>query len=180
MSDQITNKCISCELTYNYINNKMCIMCNICNNPVTTDVFSFVIGKSNLNQIEIIKKTKDFISKNNKVPLPTDIDNEVNIISINPCIFLQIIKIMDNLDNKEDRNIFENFKIFFTDDLNIKQIKTFRIFDKVIKNKSNINYNYKFNKKEAKIYNKYYNDYINKSKDILNSLFNQSIDTSSL
>jgi hypothetical protein len=143
-------------------------MCDIVNNTSNLDMGSFIIGKSKLLQKDIIIKTRECIYKNNKIPSPYDLDKDVSIIQINPCIFKQVIKIIENLNEK---NIFNDFKVFFTDDLNIKQIKTFRIFDKIIKNKTIITYNYTFNNIEKDIYNKYYINYVNKCKDNIRNLF---------
>ena len=72
----------------------------------------------------------------------------------NPYEFIQISKLT---------NYFVNFKIFFTDDLNIRQIKTFRIFDKIIKNKKDFELisTYSFNcdeLNEISVYKKIYKD----------------------
>lgn len=73
--------------------------------------------------------------------------------------------------NDEDKNIFKNFKIFFTDEINIRLIKNIRIFDKVYKNKKSIDINYEFNELETKIYNNYYDKYIVDNNKKLYSLF---------
>lgn len=121
--------CNNCLLNYNYINNGYCLMCNIIHNTKQTDILLFVIGISSLSQLEIITLTKQFIMKNNCVPLPNQIDKDVKIIKdVNHYLFKKYI-------NKTKEN---NFKIFFTNQLNIDKIKVFRIFDKKIINQEKI------------------------------------------
>lgn len=162
------NICVFCKSKYNKLNNKMCVMCNIVNSNITSkDIFSFIIGNSKLTQIEIIIKTRDYIYKHNKVPLPTDIDKEVQLIKINPSMFIEVFKIM----SEKDKLKFKEFKIFFTDDLDIKLLKTLRIFDKVIKNKTEIIYNYELTSKQLSKINKYSEIYIISARENLLNLF---------
>ena len=143
--------CNSCNLTYNQLTDNLCIMCQIITEPSHLHTYSYLIGISNLEQLDIIKNTREFIQKNNRVPLPTEIDENAIIVKVNPYEFIQVTKLT---------NYFDNFKIFFTDDLNIKQIKTLRIFDKILKNKNQPIPNYILNSKEQKKYNKYSKNYL--------------------
>ena len=86
---------------------------------------------------------------------------EPNCKLVNPYQFLQVSKLTD---------YFKNFKVFFTDDLNIKQIKTFRIFDKIVKNKQQPILVYDLSTKENKVFNKYFKIY--QSQNQLCDLFN--------
>ena len=55
-------------------------------------------------KLDIIKKTRDFVCKHNRVPLPNEIDTQVKIIKVNPYEFIKISKLT---------NYFKHFKIFF-------------------------------------------------------------------
>ena len=156
--------CNSCNLTYNYVVDNLCIMCQSITEPTHQHTYSYIVCHSNISQIDIIKRTRDFVCKHNRVPLPNEIDTLVKIIKTNPYEFVKISKLTD---------YFKNFKIFFTDDLNIKLIKTFRIFDKIIKNKKDFELisTYSFNcdeLNEISVYKKIYKD---TNQKILNSLF---------
>ena len=129
-------------------------MCDIITEPKYWHTYSYIVCHSNISQMDIIKKTREMIHKYNRVPLPNEIDTQVKIVKFNPYEFIQISKLT---------NYFVNFKIFFTDDLNIRQIKTFRIFDKIIKNKKDFELisTYSFNcdeLNEISVYKKIYKD----------------------
>jgi len=161
--------CKSCNLVYNNFYDNLCIFCSIVNNHKDNhkNIYSYVIGVSKLSQKEIIINTHDFIMKNNRIPLPKELDNNCKIIDENPFIFMQV----KNAMNESDKNIFNNFIIFFTDTINIKLIKNIRIFDKVYKNKKNIDIDYDFSDLETEIYNNYYDKFITDNKHNLINLF---------
>jgi len=137
-------------------------MCDIIHNTKQTDILSFVIGVSSLSQLEIITLTKQFIMKNNYVPLPNQIDKDVKIIkNINHYLFKKYI-------NKTEEN---NFKIFFTNEINIDKIKVFRIFDKKVKNKEAIIKTHNLDDKIIKKYTRFLECIKIENIKNLNSLF---------
>ena len=156
--------CNSCNLTYNYVVNNLCVMCQTMIEPTHQHTYSYIICNSDISQLDIIKKTRDFVCKHNRVPLPNEIDTQVKIIKVNPYEFIKISKLT---------NYFKNFKIFFTDDLNIKLIKTFRIFDKIIKNKKDLEHipTYSFTSDELNEFNIYKKIYKDINQKILSDLF---------
>lgn len=109
-------ECINCMLKYADITNKYCEFCNIIQNIQKNDIYKIIICKSDLEQIDIIKKTYEYFIKNDKIPIPKEIDNDSIIINVNPYLF--------------KKNIFNNnYKIFFTNciDKNKIKIKKFMI-----------------------------------------------------
>jgi hypothetical protein len=154
--------CFNCKLSYpKYfkINQKnYCYFCKLIYFSEQTDVYSIQIGYSILNQDEIVKKTKEIILKENKIPSYKEIDSNSKIVQVNPYIFLNVIKMMNN----DEKICFSNVKIFFTEDLNIDFIRVARIIGKPIQIK-------KSNEKITKIqilphqkllYEKYLNSYL--------------------
>jgi hypothetical protein len=118
------------------------------------------------NQDLIIKHTKDILLKENRIPTHKEIDPNSKIIQVNPYIFLNVIKTM----NQNEQVCFSNVKIFFTEDLNIDYIKIHRIIDKPKPIK-------KSNDKLSKIsilphqkvlYEKYLKSYLNPNLNIIN------------
>jgi hypothetical protein len=61
------------------------------------------------NQDSIIKYTKDILLKENRIPTHKEIDATSKIIQVNPYIFLNVIKMM----NQNEQVCFSNVKIFF-------------------------------------------------------------------
>jgi len=153
--------CKSCNINTNnlYNNGTYCYLCNIVYNTRYYNIKNIIICFSNLSQLEIIKLTREYIQKNNKIPTPNEIDKDCKIIiKVNHYILSTVI------------NKFNNLRIFITD-IDISKIKILKIFDKIIKNKTNITYNYTFNDIEKDIYNKYYLNYINKCKNNIKNLY---------
>jgi len=69
---------------------------------------------SELSQIDIIKKTVEYIIKNNSVPPPTDIDPNVNSLKIS---VLEFINILNSYTEYPDA--FKNYKFFFGSKMNL-------------------------------------------------------------
>jgi len=77
--------------------------------------------------MDIIKKTYNYIIKNDVMPTPKDIDNNSIIINFNPYIFREYCKLIDG------------YKIFFTNCIDRNKIKTKRFDSKYKIEKININ-----------------------------------------
>jgi hypothetical protein len=127
--------CDNCNLKYATINNNKCVFCNIITENKKSDIYNFIICKSNLNEIDIINKTYDFFNKNDKIPEPKDIDINAKLIKVNPYLFKK--NIISDLFKK---NIISNeYKIFFTNCIDRNLIKTKRFPQKYSIEKININ-----------------------------------------
>jgi len=103
-------ECNICKLKYYKLFGKICNFCDIVTNLKKTDVYKYVICYSKLQQIEIIIKTYEYFMKNDKIPIPNEIDIEAKIISINPYMFKKYIN-------------NSNYKIFFTNTIDRNNIK---------------------------------------------------------
>ncbi len=118
--------CENCNLKYAVVNNNKCIFCNIITATKKSDIYNFIICKSNLNQNDIINKTYEYFIENDKIPEPKDIDINAKLIKINSYLFI--------------KNIVSNeYKIFFTNCIDRNLIKTKRFPQKYIIEKLNIN-----------------------------------------
>jgi hypothetical protein len=118
--------CDNCNLKYANIFNKKCVFCNIITDTKKSDIYNFIICRSDLCQNEIINKTYEFFNKNDKIPEPKDIDIHAKLIKINPNLF--------------KKNIISNeYKIFFTNCIDRNLIKTKRFPQKYVIEKLNIN-----------------------------------------
>ena len=121
--------CKSCNLTTNnlYMNGKYCYLCNIIFNTQYFNIKNIIVCSSNLSQLDIIKLTRDYIQKNNKIPSPSEIDKDCKITSnVNHYILSIIISKSDN---------FDNYKVFITD-IDISKVKVLKFFDKIKSNKN--------------------------------------------
>ena len=122
--------CFNCKLTYpKYFNiNKKsyCYFCKLIYFLDQSDVFSINIGYSMLNQDEIVKKTKDILINENRIPSHKDIDPNSKLVLVNPFIFKNVI----NLMSQHEQICFSNVKIFFTEDMDTEYIKIKRLIDK--------------------------------------------------
>ena len=122
--------CNNCKETYpKYFTinkNKYCYFCKLTYFMEQTDIFKIYIGYSMLPQNEIIKKTKEILLKENRVPTNKDIDIHSKLVQVNPYILINMIKYM----NHTEQVCFSNIKIFFTEDLDMEMIKVHRIIDK--------------------------------------------------
>jgi len=70
---------------------------------------------STITQLDIIRKTVDYVINNNKLPLPIEIDPEIKCV---PISLLEYINLLEHIDTK----IFGNYKIFFNDKFGINFI----------------------------------------------------------
>lgn len=130
------NNCKEAYPKYFTINKKQyCYFCKLVYFMEQNDIFKIYIGYSTLPQDEIVKKTKEILVKENKVPTNKDIDIHSKLVQINPYILINMIKNM----NHTEQICFSNIKIFFTEDLDMEMIKVRRIIDKPKSlNKTNI------------------------------------------
>lgn len=161
--------CFNCKLSYpKYfkINQKnYCYFCKLIYFLNQTDIYSIHVGYSMTNQDEIVKKTKDILLKENRIPSHKEIDLNSKIIQVNPYIFLNVIKMM----NQNEQVCFSNVKIFFTEDLNVEFIKIGRMIDKPKPIKKS---NEKINKinilpHQKVLYEKYLKTYLNPNLNII-------------
>jgi hypothetical protein len=118
--------CENCNLKYATVINKLCVFCNIIIDTKKSDIYNFIICKSDLDQNDIINKTYEFFNKNDKIPIPYEIDPNAELIKVNPYLFK-----MNIISNK--------YKIFFTNCINRNLIKTKRFPQKYIIEKLDIN-----------------------------------------
>jgi hypothetical protein len=126
-----------------------------------TDIFKIYIGYSTLSQDFIVKKTKEILFKENRVPTNKDIDAQSKLVQINPYILINIIKNMTHTE----QICFSNIKIFFTENIDMDSIKVKRLIDKPKSlNKTNIIPN-KINllPYQKVLYDKYINKFLNNS-----------------
>jgi hypothetical protein len=137
-------ECNNCKLKYYKLCGKICDFCDIVTNLKKKDVYKYVICYSKLDQKDIIIKTYEYFMKNDKIPIPNEIDINAKIISINPFMFNKYIKI-------------SNYKIFFTNTIDRNNIKVKRLCKTYPIEKLNIN-NYsgiELKKIDENTYNEY-------------------------
>ncbi len=155
-------ECKSCNLKYKELQDKLCVFCNIILNNNKTDSYNICIGYTNLSQKDIIKKIYDIIIIEDKIPYPKIIDNNIILININPYIFREFILYCEK--EKKYVDIIENFKIFFTNTIDLNKIKSKRFPLKYKIEKLNIDYiktEYRLkdiDKNIAELYNNYINN----------------------
>ncbi len=154
------NNCKESYPRYISINKKnYCYFCKLIYFMEHTDIFKVYIGYSMLPQDIIVKKTKEFLLENNKMPTNKDIDVQSKLVQINSYILINMIKNMTHTE----QICFSNIKIFFTEDIDMEMIKVRRIIDKP---KPLIKTNMILNKiqllpYQKVIYDKYINNFIN-------------------
>jgi hypothetical protein len=90
------------------------------------DIFSINIGYSTMLQEEIIKKTKDILKNENRIPTNKEIDKNSKLVLINPYILTTLIKLMQI----SEQICFSNIRIFFSEDIDTENIKVKRLIDK--------------------------------------------------
>jgi hypothetical protein len=160
--------CFNCKLTYpKYfkINDKSyCYFCKLIYFLDQSDVFCINIGYSILNQDDIVKKTKDILIKENRIPSHKEVDPNSKLVLVNPYIFKNIIKLM----TQQEQICFSNVKIFFTDDLDTEYIKIRRLIDKpkpIKKSKESIN-KIDILPHQKVLYEKYHKTFLNSNLNI--------------
>jgi hypothetical protein len=104
-------KCINCDLNYKELNSNLCVFCEIIKENKKQNLFDIIIGFSKLTQLEIIKKTYEFFIKNDRIPYPNEIDMDVSTLRTNPYTY---------------REINKDYKIFFTNTIDLNKIRTRR------------------------------------------------------
>ena len=163
MNSNNCNNCNNCKESYpKYIiinKKKYCYFCKLIYFIEHTDIFKIYIGYSVLPQDTIVKKTKQFLLENNKMPTNKDIDIQSKLVQINPYILINVIKTM----SYTEQICFSNIKIFFTEDIDMDMIKVRRIIDKPkLLIKSNIILNkIQLLPYQKVLYEKYINNFIN-------------------
>lgn len=94
-----------------------CYLCFIVNNLNIGHFKEIKLYISEKIQTEIVQKTVELLLKNNnKIPSPVDIDPN---IKIPPISLLEYINILINKKDKQQIKLFNNYKIFFSQKLNI-------------------------------------------------------------
>lgn len=143
-----------------YINKKIvktCVLCNIISNFKTSFTESCLIYKSDIDQINIIKKTIKHIEKYKEIPDPRDIDND--IVKVNISVFQYINYLIANPDDSKN----EKYKIFFSDSKPIYNYFGLDNYDPLLyvndDNDKNIEFHTKKYLKQDIILNKIKNDY---------------------
>jgi hypothetical protein len=105
------SKCHICDCDANlydecYFNEnvKVCFLCRIVINNKKDDVYRCILVYSKLTQVQVIKKTREFYQKNDRIPFPQEIDQDAKLFPLQVYLF-------SKLKNKE---LFPNIVIFFT------------------------------------------------------------------
>ena len=122
--------CFNCKESYpRYFSinkNQYCYFCKLIYFMEYTDIFKIYIAYSTIPQDDIVKKTKEILFKENRVPTNKDIDMHSKLVQVNPYIIINIIKNMSHAE----QICFSNIKIFFTEDIDMDSIKVKRLIDK--------------------------------------------------
>lgn len=121
------NKCYFCGSNvnsyYSYIINDMefeiCGLCNIVCNYNYKNIKNCVVCWSKMTQNDINMRTNIFINKNNRIPNIHEIDKNAKIINLS----FPLISLFYEYGNENDINKIQNIKLFFTDRINVQQIK---------------------------------------------------------
>jgi hypothetical protein len=93
------NVCKYCNQNVLLINDS-CILCDIVHNFKKEYTFSCLLGNSKLSQKKIIEKTREFYNSHNRIPLPTELDPDVEIVNLSVYFFSQFQR--------------KDYQIFFT------------------------------------------------------------------
>lgn len=96
------------------ISDAACRMCFIITHLNYGNYNEIKIYYSLMSQLDIVKKTVEYLIENNSIPDPTNIDPEVSIL---PISILEYINIMNNFDTQPEE--LKNYKIFFSERLNV-------------------------------------------------------------
>jgi len=109
---------------------QLCILCNIYKFYDRLDVYNIVLCISNMNQLDIIKATHQFLQKNNTIPLPINIDEHAIHININPTVLYECNIIINTSNEYEnEKKILNNIKIFYTNTIDRNLLKSRRLID---------------------------------------------------
>jgi|688.fasta_scaffold179882_4 hypothetical protein len=153
---------ICCYLTDAKCNDVLCRACYLIthlNNGMFREIKLYY---SNESQLNIVRKTVEYIIDNNVIPIPTKIDPDVKIA---PLTLLEYINILNNTNEYPIE--LQNYKIFFTNKLNIdfiinnygKNMVMFLDYQDTDENKVKTYYTLKKHipsKEELDLINKYY------------------------
>ncbi len=89
---------------------RLCELCNILHQYDTTIVTRGILCISDLDQIDIIKKTNEFLKTNKRIPHISDVDPDAKFINMSTFKLIPVLK--------TDKKKFKNIKLFFTDMIN--------------------------------------------------------------
>ena len=120
-------KCSHCLQDYNTLNNfsKLCVLCDLCLNYNRINLDKVVMGISNLSQLDIIKQTRDYVIKHNKLPMSHELDKDVKLIKLTPTLYNEYL----NLATISQKRELNNIKYFYTNTIDRNLIKCRRIID---------------------------------------------------
>ncbi|ARF09715.1 hypothetical protein Indivirus_2_94 [Indivirus ILV1] len=94
-----------------------CRMCYIITHLNYGNYHEIKIYYSLMPQLDIVKKSVEYIIENNRIPNPKMIDNNVYLV---PISVLEYINIINSCDKQPDE--LNNYKIFFSERLNVNFI----------------------------------------------------------
>jgi hypothetical protein len=163
LKNEKNNDCYFCKsktnLNVTYLDDKIvnaCYICHIIKNFDKEFSLNVILCNTELTQLEIIQKTRDFYNKNGYIPTPNEIDSKAKFIKIQPYIFSKF----------KNRENFEKYQVFFTNNIsNMLLDDSDDVFD--IKPKKNDKKNlsdyftiqkYEFSEKELEELNKEYGE----------------------
>lgn len=110
-------KCSNCHnpsrLLYDYENlpHSICELCNTVFRYSSRTMKSGVICHTNLTQLEIIRKTYEFLKKNTRIPRISEVDSDARIVKYP---FPDLLKALKSA-TRDQRKEFSDLKLFFTD-----------------------------------------------------------------
>jgi hypothetical protein len=162
--------CFNCKLIYpKYFNiNKKtyCYFCKLIYFLEQSDIFSINIGYSILNQDEIVKKTKEILIKENRIPSHKEIDPNSKLVLVNPFILKNTIKLM----SQNEQICFSNVKVFFTENMDTESVRIRRLIDKPTSLKKSYEVFTKIQilPHQKVLYDKYHKSYVNANLNVRN------------
>ena len=151
-------KCCACDIIFSNIYKqyiafiphiqkkcKVCFLCYIILNFNKYYINNVILAISDLNQIDINKKTIIFFNEHNFIPIPSDIDKKVKLVKMQVYEFVQMFTISDD-------KIFNNYKIFFTNNV----FKGIKLYKKPVKNLFTLGNNLSSDSNDTLSINDYY------------------------
>ncbi len=119
---------------YNYkINDILYNLCELCNTVYTYNTAHLKYGilcSSDVDQLEIIKKTHEHFIRFKRIPNIVDIDENAKLINApTPDIIIAMSK-----GNCEQKNKFDNIKLYFTDKIKLTSLAQTTKFGQTIPN----------------------------------------------